>query len=80
MLQAAVAPNMEGVVGDVMRTAGIPIDSIVGILRATHETRELRHVDRYWPQLGHVAAFSSVLLFLGVFSTWRRARTVEVAG
>jgi hypothetical protein len=61
---------------DVARVLGIPLDSLVPILE-TLGTAD-RHIRRVAPDRAAAVAFALLLLALGLFATWRRARSVEV--
>ncbi len=69
--------RVRGVLGDAMRLAGLPHDTTFPFIRATPVFG--RGIDRtLFPSPESVWILAAVLLALGLFFAWRRARSVEL--
>ena len=69
--------RVPGVLGDAMRLAGLPHDATFPFIRATPAFRHGR-MRALFPTPESVWILAAVLLALGLFFAWRRARSVEV--
>jgi hypothetical protein len=67
-----------GEMGDVLLSLGLPSNSFAPVFRGLH--RGGRHNEDWLPPEGGPEIVAAVLLALGLWTTWRRARTVEVTG
>lgn len=77
-----VGERVRGPLGDAMRLAGLPQDTVFPFMRAAMSVFADRprraHRMGSWPEPETVWILAAVLLALGLFFAWRRARSVEV--